>query len=98
MGAVEYAQPPADEPEVTQPVVGFGSGELFGFTVGDMVDCKKWDATVPPVNRLGISKVVRVWSDKCQSGIMVKVRGKGTQELDSHWLTLFQTNIEHTSA
>ena len=64
------------------------------FVVGDRVDCSKWDATVPPQNRIGPATVVRVWRAKCQGGIMVKVRGRGTQELAAPWLTHLSENVK----
>ena len=66
------------------------------FVVGDTVDCSRWDRTLPPMNRIGTAKVVRVWRAKSQSGIMVKVRGRGTQELDAAWLKHQSTNTRKT--
>jgi hypothetical protein len=63
-----------------------GSSICSPFVVGDIVDISKWNKATNKGSGIGDKgKVVRVWRDKCSSGIMIKVRGKGTVEIDSQW-------------
>lgn len=58
------------------------------FKVGDWVDLKRWDASVPPKNRLGLQRVTDVRTGQCcESGVMVTITGY-KDELDQGWLAL----------
>lgn len=57
------------------------------FKVGDWVDLKRWDATVPAKQRLGVQRVLEVKPGQyCQSGVMVTITGYAN-DLDQDWLT-----------
>jgi hypothetical protein len=53
------------------------------------VDAKRYDATNPKWNHMGICTVVGQRRARCESGWMVNIMSKdGTSmELDSHWLS-----------
>ena len=56
------------------------------FVVGDPVDISRWNKATNKGSGIGDKgKVVRVWRDNSSSGIMIKVRGNGTVEIDSQW-------------
>ncbi len=58
--------------------------------VGDYVTLEKWDATVPPYNRLGRCRIIALNPARSQSGILADVKnvaGKVYQGLDIAWLT-----------
>ena len=53
------------------------------------VEAKRYDATNPKWNRMGICIVVGQRRARCESGWLVNIMAKDgtTTELDSHWLT-----------
>jgi hypothetical protein len=53
------------------------------------VDAKRYDATNPKWNRMGICIVVGQRRARCESGWMVNIMAKdgASMELDSHWLS-----------
>lgn len=59
------------------------------YKVGDTVDLRRWDETVPPRDRLGVCKVVRVArGQRSQSGTLLTVgtsTGVVKKGLDSDW-------------
>ena len=58
------------------------------FKVGDRVDLKRWDASVPPKRRLGLQRVLSVETGQCcESGVMVTFTGY-PDALDQGWLAL----------
>lgn len=56
------------------------------FRVGDVVNCERWDKTVPKSQQLGFQRVTEVLVGQvCQSGVLVKVEGYPAH-LDADWL------------
>ena len=56
--------------------------------VGATVSMERWDSTLGNRSaRMGLSRVVSIKEDCCESGYMVTVEsGNRSQELDLHWL------------
>lgn len=60
------------------------------------VDAKRYDASSPPWNKLGICIVVGQRRARCESGWMVNIMANDgtTVELDSHWLSAANKQAE----
>lgn len=59
------------------------------YSQGDKVSVEQWDVSEPPHKRLGSpAEVLMTEKARCESGIMVTVRGAngGQMRLDSNWL------------
>lgn len=73
--------------KLNEPWMGRGTQEPK-FKVGDRVDLKRWDASMPPKRRLGLQRVTEVRTGQwCESGVMVTITGY-KYELDQGWLAL----------